>query len=478
MLMSPLALSPFLNACRVQNTREGSGFVYRLPIPTEIQEDDFDLRASTAFLELTEELSLSGFHFNQSLPGPTIRKNRGDSVRIRFHNETGQQSIVHWHGLIVPPEMDGHPKDAIPSGIYDYEYTLDQRAGTYWYHPHPHRITGEQVYKGLSGFYIVNDEEEAALNLPSETREIPLVIQDRRVDDSGQIVFNLSMPERMMTGFLGDLILVNGVPHPYHKVTPDTYRLRILNGSNARIYNVAFDNNAPFTVIGSDGGLLPAPVDTMELLLAPGERADILVDFSSGFRDGRAELISKPFDVPSGGGMMGRMQNMMGGGGPDQGTGFSLVEFRIEGESQSESFSLPDQLSQPAFPRPSEVLNKRTIRLGMEMSTGHTINGRQFGMERVDEQVNQGDTEIWEFVNETNVPHPMHIHAVHFRVLERSGSRGLLPSETGLKDVVLVMPGERISVIVKFDAPKGMYVFHCHNLEHEDNGMMANFEIV
>lgn len=456
----------------------GSGFAYRLPLPAEIHEDEFDLKASTAFVELTEELSLSGFQFNQSLPGPTIRKNRGDSVIIRFHNETGQQSIVHWHGLIVPPEMDGHPKDVIPSGVYDYEYTLDQRAGTYWYHPHPHRITGEQVYKGLSGFYIVDDEEEAALNLPSGTREIPLVIQDRRVDDSGQIVFNLSMPERMMTGFLGDLILVNGAPHPYHQVTPDMYRLRILNGSNARIYNIAFDNNAPFTVIGTDGGLLPEPVKTTELLMATGERADILVDFSGDFHDGRAELISKPFDVPSGGGMMGRMQNMMGGGGPDQGTGFSLMEFRIEGEPQIESLSLPDQLSQPDFPQPSEAVNRRTIRLGREMMTGHTINGRQFGMERVDEQVNQGDTEIWEFVNETNVPHPMHVHAVHFKVLERSGNRGLLPSETGWKDVVLVMPGERVSVIMKFNAPKGMYVFHCHNLEHEDNGMMANFEIV
>jgi len=472
--MSPLALSPFLNACRMQNTREGSGFVYRLPLPTEIHEDEFDLRASTAFVELTEELSLSGFQFNQSLPGPTIRRNRGDSVRIRFHNETGQQSIVHWHGLIVPPEMDGHPKDAIPSGIYDYEYTLDQRAGTHWYHPHPHRITGEQVYKGLSGFYIVNDEEEAALNLPSGSREIPLVIQDRRVDDSGQIVFNLSMPERMMTGFLGDLILVNGVPHPYRQVTPDTYRLRILNGSNARIYNIAFENGASFTVIGSDGGLLPAPVDTTELLLAPGERADILVDFSSGFRGNRAALISKPFDMPSGDGMMGRMQNMMNGGGPDQGTGFSLMDFRIEGEPQNGFLSLPDQLSQSDFPRPSEAVKKRTIRLDMEMRSGHTINGRQFGMERADEQVRQGDTEIWEFVNESTVPHPMHVHAVHFKVLERSGSRGLLPTETGWKDTVLVMPGERVRVIMKFEAPKGLYVFHCHNLEHSDNGMMAN----
>lgn len=471
-----LALSPVFTSCSLRNHNENFDFQHRLPLPGEIRDDAFDLTATPEFMELTEKLYQSGFQFNNSLPGPTIRKNRGDSVTIRFNNDIGQRSIIHWHGFIVPPDMDGHPKDVITSGTYDYHYTINQRAGTYWYHPHPHHITGEQVYKGLAGFYFVNDEEEEALNLPSGDREIPLVIQDRRADSSGEIVYNPSRPERMMTGFLGDFILVNGAPQPYHEVEPGVYRLRILNGSNARMYNVAFRNDVPFTLIGTDGGLLPEPVEITELLMAPGERADILMDFNRDFSDNRVQLISKAFEVPSGGGMMG-MRGMMGGG-PEQGTAFTLMEFRIEGESSNESVSLPEQLSRSDFPEPQDADNRRTIRLAMEMMTGHTINGRQFEMRRVDEQVNQGATEIWDFVNESNVPHPMHIHAVQFKVLERSGGRGLLPTETGWKDTVLVMPGERVSVIMTFDAPKGVYVFHCHNLEHEDNGMMANLEII
>ena len=474
-----MALSPFLVSCAGDDpisTIATGNFEVRLPIPETLRANDFDLSAEAVDMNLGGGINLSGLQFNNSLPGPTIRKQKGETVNIRFNNETGQESIVHWHGLIVPPEMDGHPRDAVPSGrSYDYHYTINQRAGTHWYHPHPHGLTGEQVYKGLAGFYIVEDDEERALNLPQGARELPLVIQDRRVDDSGRVCYDPSMPERMMTGFLGNNIMVNGAPHPFCEVSPDVYRLRILNGSNARIYNIAFENGASFTVIGSDGGLLPAPVDTTELLLAPGGRADLLVDFSSGFRGSRVELISKPFEVPSTGGRMGRMQDMMGGsGGPEQGTGFSIMEFRIEGEAQDDAFSLPDQLSRSNFPVPSDASSTRNILLSMEMMTGHTINGRQFEMERADEQVRQGDTEIWEFVNESTVPHPMHVHALHFKVLERSGSRGLLPTETGWKDTVLVMPGEKVSVIMKFEAPKGLYVFHCHNLEHSDNGMMAN----
>lgn len=471
-----LALYPWLTSCISDNRIEISNSSYKLPIPNEIRDTSFDLSASPAEVKLTEELHLSGFQFNESIPGPTIRQYQGDDLTIRFNNEIGQDSIIHWHGLIVPPEMDGHPRDVISSGTYEYQFKLNQRAGTYWYHPHPHHITGEQVYKGLSGFFIIEDDEEKALNLPDGQYEIPLVIQDRRVNDSGEIVFNPSMPEQMMTGLLGDLILVNGMPSPYQEVEPGIYRLRILNGSNARIYNIAFQDEIPFTVIGTDGGLLPEPIEISELLMAPGERADILVDFSKA-ANSSIQLISKPFEVPSGGGMMG-MQNMMGSDGPEQGAGFSLMKFRIEGESQRNPIALPDQLSEANFPEATSADQTRSIQLDMQMMAGHTINGRQFEMERVDERVKQGDTEIWEFINNSNVPHPMHVHAVQFKVLERSGNRGLIPTETGWKDTVLVMPGETVRVIMKFDAPKGIYVFHCHNLEHEDNGMMANLKIV
>jgi len=470
-----LALPAWLNTSVSDSLANPGRFKNKLPIPGEIRDSSFDLTASPAEINLPDGRHLSGFRFNESIPGPTIRQKRGDNVHIRFNNDIGQDSIIHWHGLIVPSAMDGHPRDVISNGTYNYEFRHNQRAGTYWYHPHPHHITGEQVYRGLAGFYFIEDDEEKELNLPDGQYEIPLIIQDRRVNNSGEIVFNPSMHERMMTGLLGDLILVNGMPSPYHEVEPGVYRLRILNGSNARIYNLAFQNGAPFTLIGSDGGLLPEPLEITELLMAPAERADILVDFSEGFDEGTAELISKPFDLPSGGRMMG-MRNMMRGG-PKQGTGFSLMEFRIEGESHRKPKTLPGQLSEPNFPVTSSADRTRPIRLAMEMMAGHTINGRQFEMERVDEQVKQGDTEIWEFINRSNVPHPMHVHAVQFKVLERSGGRGLLPTETGWKDTTLVMPGETVRVIMTFDSPKGLYIFHCHNLEHEDNGMMANFEI-
>lgn len=472
-----LAMSPWLTSClSVSESKPEGAISNKLPLPGEISKRSFDLSAAPAEIQLSESINLSGFQFNSTVPGPTIRHTRGSELNIRFNNEIGQESIIHWHGLIVPPEMDGHPKDVISSGSYDYQFNLNQRAGTYWYHPHPHRITGEQVYRGLAGLLIIEDEEEKALNLPGGDYEIPLVIQDRRVSETGQVIYNPSMPERMMTGFLGDTILMNGAPFPYHEVEPGVYRLRILNGSNARIYNIAFQNDLPFTVIGTDGGLLPEPIEANELLMAPGERADILVDFSEEATSS-IQLISKPFDVPSGGGMMG-MQNMMGSDGPEQGAGFTLMEFRVSDTSSQDAVALPTQLTEANFPEASSADRSRQIRLAMEMMTGHTINGRLFEMERVDERVEQGNTEIWEFVNNSNVPHPMHVHAVQFKVLDRSGTRGLTPTESGWKDTVLVMPGETVRVIMKFDALKGMYVFHCHNLEHEDNGMMANLEIV
>jgi FtsP/CotA-like multicopper oxidase with cupredoxin domain len=472
-----LALSPWLISCNsFTDTVAVETFKNKLPLPGEINDSSFELTASPANIQLSDTINLDGFQFNGTVPGPTLRHFKDSELDIRFNNDIGQESIIHWHGLIVPPDMDGHPKDAISNGTYDYQFGLNQRAGTYWYHPHPHRITGEQVYRGLAGLFIIEDEEEKALNLHGGNYEIPLVIQDRRVNETGEVIYNPSMLDRMMTGYLGDTILINGAPYPYHEVEPGMYRLRILNGSNARIYNIAFQNDLPFTVIGTDGGLLPEAIETDELLMAPGERADILVDFS-GLEKSSIQFISKPFDVPSGGGMMG-MQNMMGGGGPDQGTGFTLMEFNFGETTHQDPVDLPQQLTPASFPDESSADRTREIRLAMEMMNGHTINGRQFEMERVDERVEQGSTEIWEFVNTSNVPHPMHVHAVQFKVLDRSGTRGLTPTESGWKDTVLVMPGETVRVIMKFDAQKGLYVFHCHNLEHEDNGMMANLEIV
>jgi FtsP/CotA-like multicopper oxidase with cupredoxin domain len=236
-----LAFSPILSACSKEKFVGIRDFLIPLPVAVEINAFAFSLSAAKSTSDISKDIRLEGFQINESFPSPTIRKAKGDTVEISFKNGIGQESIIHWHGFIIPPDMDGHPGDAVSSGQnYEYKYKLNQRAGTYWYHPHPDKLTGEQVYKGMAGFYIIEDEEEKALNLPSGKFEIPLLIQDRKVNSSGEIVFNPSMPEKMMTGILGEQILINGAPTPYHEVESSVYRLRLLNGSNARIYNIAF----------------------------------------------------------------------------------------------------------------------------------------------------------------------------------------------------------------------------------------------
>lgn len=425
--------------------------------------------------------------------GPVLRLQRGQNLKLRFTNQIPDTSIIHWHGLSVPETMDGHPRYAISQGkSYDYEYRILNRAGTYWYHPHPHQRTGPQAYYGLAGLLIVSDDEEAALGLPSDEFDLPLVIQDRSFDSQNQLVY---VPDTM-NGFFGDQVLVNGqAPHAW-KVQARPYRLRLMNGSNARIYKLAWDDNAPLTAIATDGGLLEKPVQRPYITLAPGERVELWADFSI-YKPGKELLLkSLPFSVNSG--MMG---GMMGSGGLPNGAALDVLKFQVE-QSTGDGFPrLPERLSAPGFYNAQDAVNRlnpRKITLAMQM-TG-TLNGRTFAMDEVarDEIVSLGDLEIWEFYNTEGGmggmgmmgggghPHPMHIHGVQFQVLERQIDRqnrqeyeainaGLV--DDGWKDTVLVWPGERVRVLVRFQDYTGMYLYHCHNLEHEDGGMMRNYRV-
>lgn len=498
-----LVMPSVLTSCMGRTQEGGSpaevmipaSFSNVLQLPGKIKTTDFELATNPGSVSLQKGIKTNVYTTNGLFPGPTIRARRGDRLSISFSNGMDQESILHWHGMIVPPAMDGHPRDAVESGQqYNYNFTINQRAGTYWYHPHPDGYTGPQVYKGMAGFFIVEDEEEAALHLPSGDYEIPLLIQDKKISSDGELLYDTGGMMQSMMGFFGDQILMNGTPAPYREVEARWYRMRVLNGSNARIYTLAFSDDVPFQIIGSDGGLLPKPIEANELMLAPGERADILVDFS-GFPEGEAlRLRSKGVDagrsgsmmnrdgggMMGGGGMMndrGGMQGMMGSINNSLGQSFDIMEFRIVPGS-GDSFSVDNQLSTLDFPTAEEVANRRTINLTMEMMQGMALDGRFFDMNRIDQQVQQGAVEEWTFVNQTPMPHPMHIHAVQFKVIERTGGRGLLPTETGWKDTVLVMPEESVTVRMRFDADPGVYVYHCHNLEHEDNGMMANLKIV
>jgi len=455
----------------------------------------------------------------ESYLGPIIRARTGQRVRIHFTNELSEASILHWHGLHVPADMDGHPRFAIgPGNTYIYDFEVRNRAGTYWYHSHPHGRTGPQVYAGMAGLFLVSDEEEDAVGLPGGEYDVPLVIQDRTLDGNNQLVYQTNGMMDQMMGFLGQEIWVNGQPNYSLSVATRAYRLRLLNGSNSRIYKLGWDDGAPLTVIGTDGGLLESAVQRPYIMLAPGERVELWVDFSSRRVGSEMTLRSLPFTSPAGmGGMMGggMMGGMMGGGmgnrqggmmnsaqtSPSmaQGAAFPILTVRIEREVQ-ETIALPSRLSSINRPSPAEAVNvnnPRTIAMQMRMPGGWTLNGRTFDMTGVanDEIVRLGSTEVWEFVNQGGgmgmmggmmLPHPMHVHGESFQVIERqvdTNMRSMWETvsdgyvDEGWKDTVLVMSGERVKILRRFSDYTGMYLVHCHNLEHEDMGMMRNFRV-
>jgi blue copper oxidase len=410
-----------------------------------------------------QKVSVMGY--DGGLLGPTIRTKQGEDVNISFRNELNENTNIHWHGLVIPSEMDGHPTHMIkPNNEFNFKFKVNQQAGMNWYHPHLHESTGRQVTKGLSGMFIIESDAEKALSLPSENFEIPIVIQDKRFRSDGAIVYSPKMQDTM-DGYLGDHIMVNGTLKPYINVVTRFYRFRVLNGSSARVYNLALSDGSDFYVIGSDNGILPRPLQVNSLVLSSGERVDLLIDFSMYPVGEELFLMSKTFNS------MGKTQGN---------NAFNILKFSITSEGK-DSFKLPNTLI--PMTKISGSTKTRNFELKMKMLSMkggmHRINNRVFEINRIDETVTFGATEIWEFDNSSgDEPHPMHIHAVQFQVISRKGGRGIImPHETGWKDTVLVGPGEKVQLIMKFEQ-RGKFVFHCHNLEHEDDGMMLNFEVV
>lgn len=402
---------------------------------------------------------------NNSFPGPTVRIQKGQTLTVEFRNQLNQPSNIHWHGLVVPEKMDGHPKDAIaPGGSYTYTFPIIQRAGTYFYHAHPHEQTAAQVYKGFAGFFIIDDSDEAKLGLPVGNYDIPLVIQDRRASSQPQFTYDPTMMD-VMNGFLGDLALVNGTPDAYLEVSRTLYRFRILSGSNARVYELAFSDNRAFHVIGTDGGLIDAPVQVTSSLLSPGERLDILVDFSPDQLGQSVSLKSLPFAAVG-------METYR------QGVEMNLLRFDVV-RSESSGGNIPATLTPIDYYNPNDAARTRTFMLTMQMAMNgmHQINGNVFELNRIDETVPLRELERWQFVNYTDEFHPMHVHGVSFQVLNRSGNPNLAPVDKGWKDTVLVNPNETVNVLIRFDTYTGIYLLHCHNLEHEDDGMMLNLQV-
>ncbi|WP_347258286.1 multicopper oxidase domain-containing protein [Methylocaldum sp.] len=480
--------------------------------------------------------------------GPIIRLQKGQKVRIHFRNDLMEPTITHWHGLHVPALMDGHPMYIIdPGETFVYEFEVINRASLNIYHPHPHEITARQVYYGLAGGLIINDEEEARLELPSGEYEIPIVLQDRRFNAQNQLIYGPHMHDRMM-GFYGDRILVNGQPNAEFEVASRAYRFRFLNGSNARIYKLGWSDGTPVTVIGVDGGLLESPETFPYVMLAPGERLDVWADFSGRPKGTELTMRSLPFSgvLPmmaehmGGRGGRGGMGGMMGGMGMmgamalPVGSDYPLFKIRVTRET-GESPKLPSRLSKidrytlddvanPSKPVPIAIsespmamlLNGRsyafddiqpferipldTVQLmeifhtsGGGHGMGHGMRGRMMGMmgghgsDAQPEGQGMGGMGMRGGMGMMfSMAHPIHLHGDQFQIISRTVAveradsyatvkDGLVSS--GWKDTVLVMPGETVRMIKPFHHFKGVFMYHCHNLEHEDMGMMRDFLI-
>ena len=447
--------------------------------------------------------------------GPVIRVKPNQKIRIRYNNELPEESIIHWHGLHVPQEMDGHPRYVINNGEqFVYEFVVNNRPGTYWFHPHPHGKTGYQVYKGLAGMFIVEDNHNS---LPSRKYEVPLVIQDRRFDRSNQLVYLENNMMDRMVGFLGNQILINGQSDTSMEVDKATYRFRVLNGSNSRIYKLAWSDGIDLKVIGNDGGLLSKPTDKPYMMLGPGERIDIWRNFSSINAGEQVSLNSLAFNSGTSMGMMGSGRGMGGRGmmrgrsgmqsgnnqsqsGIDNGDAFIVYNF-IVSENEGEVLSLPADFEPIKQLDLSESVNQdspRQFNFHFQRMEWF-INGKTFEMNEVAdwEKVKLNTTEVWEFINGGSgggmmgnmmtMPHPVHIHGSQFQIIDRDASQ-VAPDvwnsmkdgfiDEGWQDTFLLLPDMRVKVALRFEDYIGIFLYHCHNLEHEDMGMMRNYEVV
>lgn len=456
----------FLSASRIfpaMINTQNPQVVNALRFPPVLQPGE-NLVLRTTNVEVWPGTTTEVIALNNSYPSPTIIVNKGDNFSVNFENQHSEEATIHWHGLLVPEMMDGHPKDAVmPGGSYTYTFPVYQRAGTYFYHSHAHNLTAKHVYKGFAGFFIVNDEDEISLGLPSSEFDVPLLIQDRRSVNQPQFTYQPNMMD-VMIGYLGNLPLVNGTPDAFFDVQKTLYRFRILNGSNARVYKLGLSDNRNFWLIATDSGLKDHPAQINNFFLAPGERADILIDFSNYTVGESVVLKSLPFSGT--------------GGTYPQGLEMNVLTFNIIGNGNSNGV-VPDNLSTIEYYDINDIRRTRnfTFTRIMTGSNMHRINGLTFDINRIDEIIIKDELEEWKFINNTNEYHPIHIHGVMFQVYSRNGNTSLPPNDKGWKDTVLVNPNETVSVLVKFVDYSGTYLLHCHNLEHEDDGMMINIRI-
>ncbi|MCC7245331.1 MAG: multicopper oxidase domain-containing protein [Saprospiraceae bacterium] len=449
-----------------------------IPVPPAIEGTNFDLVLQHGFSEIFAGIQTSTIGYNGSQLGPTLIFQKGSAVSLNVHNQLGDTTTTHWHGLHVAARNDGSPHNMImPGETWSPGFEVMDNAATFWYHPHPHGKTLNQVVKGAAGFIIVRDNEEALLNLPRTygVDDVPLVFQWKTFDSARQIV---ELDEQ------DNEVLVNGVLRGGTLNLPaQVVRLRLLNGSAHRFFDFGFVNALGFKQIAGDAGLLDAPVAMSKLILAPGERAEILVDLTG--KEGQLLTLRQFGTLLPQGYPGGTMMNMGGGNnmmGPLDNTDFNLMNINVSAPTTNAVMSIPGHLT-TNVPFSSAGATARSFGFSaqpMMSMTNFFINGLKYNMETMNFSTQQGKTEVWTLTNQTMMAHPFHVHGNSFYILSINGA---MPTANlrGKKDVVTVPPmGGTVKIVTRFDDfgdPDMPYMYHCHILSHEDTGMMGQFVV-
>jgi len=472
---------------------------------------EFSLTANTSKVKLTgkEGIEAELMTYNGTYPGPTLRVKAGDLVRIHFKNGLNEPTNLHFHGLHTSPQDPGdNPLRVVkPGETALYEFSIPKNsAGTYWYHPHHHGNVNTQLFAGLAGSIVV----DGGLNPVPELRDIPdylIALQDLDVDAAGKIP--LLNYQDWMNGREGSLVLVNGSIDPTFETDAGLIRLRLVNQSSARYYNLQLEGH-PMTVIATDGGFVNTPYPVETLLITPGERYEVLVNFKQ-IRD--VGLVNLPYprgrigiDTMGMGGMMGGNSGMNGMGSSDRRSGMpnhmqsdrsmggidaysnmpGMDNMRTQATGEGrimtlkftgahKTATLPPRINSIQALNPQAVAQKRSIKFTEVMQRlSFSFNDKKFDPKRVDIRAKLGTVELWDLVNDSDMDHPFHLHTNSFQIYTRNGKPEAQPT---WKDVVNVKPKETVQILVPFTDFAGITVYHCHILEHEERGMMGVIEM-
>ena len=415
--------------------------------------------------------------YNGQVPGPRLEAQPGDTVQIRFANRLNQPTNLHYHGLHIPPTGTGDNVflEISPGESHTYEFQIPQNhpTGTFWYHPHYHGLVAEQLFGGLAGLFVVRGELDEIPEIQA-AQEAFLVLKDFALDRSG----NIPDPGHMaqMTGRIGDLLTANGQFNPSVEVAQGgLLRLRLLNASTSRFFWLSLEEH-PFYLIATDGGAIASPVELNDLVLAPGERVEVLI--KADHEPGQFRLLNQPFNPAQGMMGSGRMGGgMMGGGmvGGPQSRNSTETAATLVYSGTTEALPLPDQLiAVESLPAP-QTTRQFILNHGMGMGMVFLINGKAFEHDRIDTQVLLNTVEDWEIINTGTMTHPFHVHINKFQVISRNGQPA---PYAAWKDVVSVSPGESVRIRIPFRDYAGKTVYHCHVLDHEDRGMMGILEML